>query len=124
MAYQRLLELVRLDAADEEGIALAQGRHEELETLLELRAEGRRPLPRLRAHGEVAGEDGLEELVLRDVDQLEEVGREGVAVLVEEGPRVVEDDPGKVVKAERGVDVRLGLQVVAVVAVSLMKLVQ
>ncbi len=39
-------------------------------------------------------------------------------------PGVVEDDPGKVVEAEGGVDVRLGLQVVGVVAVAPVKLVQ
>ncbi len=39
-------------------------------------------------------------------------------------PGVVEDDPGKVVEAEGGVDVGLGLQVVGVVAVAPVKLVQ
>jgi hypothetical protein len=39
-------------------------------------------------------------------------------------PGVVEDDACKVVEAEGGVDVRLGLQVVGVVAVAPVKLVQ
>lgn len=34
--HQRLFEFVRLDASDKEGIALAEGGHEELKTLLEL----------------------------------------------------------------------------------------
>ena len=58
------------------------------------------------------------------MDELQEVGGKGVPVLVEEAARVVEDDAGKVVEAERRVDVGLGLQVVSVVAVPLMQLVQ
>ena len=123
-SHQRLLELVGLDASDEEGVALAEGGHQRLEALLELRAQRGRALPRLGAHAQVGGEDLLQEAVLGHVDQLQEVGGEGVPVLVEEAARVVEDDAGKVVEAEGGVDVRLGLQVVAVVAVPLVQFVE
>ena len=123
-SHQRLLELVGLDASDEEGVALAEGGHQRLEALLELRAERGRALPGLGPHAQVGGEDLLQEAVLGDVDQLQEVGGEGVPVLVEEAARVVEDDAGEVVEAEGGVDVRLGLQVVAVVAVPLVQFVE
>ena len=66
----------------------------------------------------------MEEPIFRDVDQLEEIGRESVSVLVEEPAGVVEDDPGKVVETEGGVDVGLRLQVVRVSPVAPMKLVQ
>ena len=56
--------------------------------------------------------------------ELEKIGGECVPVLVQEAPRVVEDDAGKVVEPERGVDVRLGLQVVAVGPVTLVEFVQ
>ncbi len=42
--------------------------------------------PRFRPHVQIAHEQGLQEPVLGDVDQLEEVGAEGVTVLVEESP--------------------------------------
>ena len=66
----------------------------------------------------------MQELVLGDVDELEEVGGEGVPVLLEEGPRVVEDDTSKMVEPEASVDVGLGLQVVAVITVTLVELIQ
>ena len=57
-------------------------------------------------------------------DYLKQIRGESVPVLVEEPPGVVEHDPGEVVEPERGVDVRLGLQVVGVVAVTSVQLVQ
>ena len=46
-AYHRLLELVWLDASDEERVAQLQGRHEGLQGLLELGRQGRGPFPGL-----------------------------------------------------------------------------
>ena len=143
-SYHGFLEFIGLDASDEKWIALAQGLHQGLQRLLELRGQGGRPgnnvsqkidfveennlillpLPGLGPHLEVLAEQVLEELVLGHVDQLEEVGAEGVSVLLEEVPRVVEHHPGEVVEAEGCVDVRLGLQIVSVVPMLLMQLVQ
>ena len=74
-----LLELVRLDASDEEGIALTEGGHQHLKTPLELRGQSGSPLPGLGTHGKIAGEDLLEELVLGHVDQLQQVPAESVS---------------------------------------------
>ena len=66
----------------------------------------------------------LQEAALGDVDELQEVGGKRVPVFVEEAAGIVKDDAGKVVEAEGGVDVGLGLQIVAVVAVPLMQFVE
>ncbi len=47
-----------------------------------------------------------------------------VPVLLQESSCIVEDNPGKVVEAEGCVDVRFGLQVVAIVAMALVQLVE
>ena len=57
------------------------------------------------------------------MDQLEEISAESVSVLLEEVPRVIEHNPGKVIEPEGCVDVRLGLQIVPVASVLLMKFV-
>ncbi len=49
---------------------------------------------------------------------------EGVPVLFQESSCIIEDDPGEMVEAEGRVDVRLGLQVVPIVAVALVQLVE
>ena len=58
------------------------------------------------------------------MDELQQVRAERVAVLLEEVARVVEDHAGEVVEPEGGVDVGLGLQIVAVASVLLVQLVQ
>ncbi len=66
----RLLGLVRLDAADEERLTRRKGLHEQVEALLELGRERRGPLPRLRAHPYLLGEQVAEEPVRGHVDDL------------------------------------------------------
>ena len=51
------------------------------------------------------------------MDKLEQVGRESVPVFLQESSGIVEHHSSEVVEPERGVDIRLGLQVVAVGAV-------
>ena len=55
---------------------------------------------------------------------LQQVRRKRVSVFVQEASGVVEDNSCKVIEPERGVDVRLRLQVVRVVAVTPVQLVQ
>ena len=124
ITHHRLLVFIWFDASDEERIALAQSLHQRLQGLLELRGEGGGALPRLRAHVEVLAEEVLQELVLGHVDELQQVRAERVAVLLEEVARVVENHAGEVVEPEGGVDVRLGLEIVPVVAVFLVEFVQ
>ncbi len=108
MTHHWLLELVWLDAADKERVAGSQSGHEQLQRLLELGGKGGLSLPAtiiklkmffgkslfsllpcLRSHVEVVCEYSLQEPVLADVDKLEEIGAEGVAVLVKEAPEKV-----------------------------------
>ena len=124
ITHHRLLVFIWFDASDEERIALAQSLHQRLQGLLELRGEGGGALPCLRAHVEVLAEEVLQELVLGHVDELQQVRAERVAVLLEEVARVVENHAGEVVEPEGGVDVGLGLQIVAVASMLLVQLVQ
>ena len=124
MTHHRLLVFIWFDAADKEGITLTQRLHQGLQGLFELRGKCGGSLPCLGSHVKILTEKVLQELVLGDVNQLQQVSTECVSVLLQKVPGVVEDDAGKVVEAEGGVDVRLGLQVVAVVAVPLVQLVE
>ena len=124
LTHHGFFVFIRFDASDKERITLAQCLHQRLQGLFKLRRQGWCSLPRLRAHVEVLTEQGLQELVLRDVDQLQQVRTEGVPVLLQEVPGVVEDDPREVVEPKGGVDVRLGLEIVPVVSVFLVEFVQ
>lgn len=119
--HHRFLVFVGLDAPDEEGLAVGQGAHQRVQTLLELGGERRGALPRLRPHANIVCEDLLQEFVVGDGDQLEEVSAERIAVLLQEASSVVEHDSGEVVEAEAGVDVGFRFEVVPVVPVGLVQ---
>jgi hypothetical protein len=114
--------LVGLDAADEEGIALTQSLHQTIKRLLELRTKSRRLLACLRTHVELIREDLHQELVLAGGNDLQQIGAESIAVLLQEAFASVHDRAGKVHHTELGIKLRLGLDVVGVLAVAAMKL--
>ena len=124
LTHHGFFVFIGFDASDEEGITLAQCLHQRLQGLFKLRGQSWCSFPCLRPHVEILTEQSLQELVLRDVNQLQQVGAEGVPVLLQEVPGVVEDDPCEVVESEGSVDVRLRLEIVPVVSVFLVEFVQ
>ena len=94
------LELVGLDTADEEGLTVGEGLHEEVERFLKLSGEGGGALASLRAHPNIVREQQLQEGVGGDCDELEQVCAQRVAVLLEEPSRVVKHDTGEMTKTK------------------------
>ena len=66
----------------------------------------------------------LEKLILGHVNKLEQIGAESVAILLKKISCIIEHNSGKMIETKRGVDVRLGFQIVSVVAMFLMQFVQ